>query len=131
MANKIDGIQPPFIPIGGVQGLQQQPKPLTSSENSPFKELLKAQLEKSEGMHFSAHAQSRMRSRNINLDADQLDKLTGAVDQARESGSRNALVLMEEYAFIVNAEKRTVITAMDRMGMDDNVITNIDSAVMV
>ncbi|MCB0265956.1 MAG: flagellar protein [Calditrichaeota bacterium] len=131
MAGKIDGLPLPFVPIGGVNGLSQSPKPMSSPEQSPFRELLKAKLDETAELKFSAHAQSRMRSRDISLSADQLNLLNNAVDQAKEKGGHNSLVLMSDYAFIVNADNRTVVTAMDRQGMDDSVFTNIDSAVVL
>ncbi len=131
MAGKIDGLRPPFVPIGGIDGLSGRPQPLSTPEQSPFRELLKARLEDPGELKFSAHAQSRMRSRNISLTAEQLHQLNTAVDQAQAKGGHNALILLSDLAFIVNADNRTVVTAMDRQGMDDSVFTNIDSAVVL
>ncbi len=68
MAGKIDGITPPFIPIGGVDGLPG-PSPLTPQKGARFQELLKTKLAEYEdkAVKFSAHAQSRILSRNLEV----------------------------------------------------------------
>jgi len=130
MSYAIDGLKPPFMPIGGTGGLAVE-KPLAPPENSPFRELLESKLGENQDIRFSAHAQTRMESRNINLDIEEMASLSNAVDQAKGKGGHNALVLMKDFAFIVNADNRTVITAMDKAGLDQNIFTNIDSAVLI
>ena len=130
MSYAIDGLKPPFVPIGSTGGMAVE-KPLAPPENSPFRELLESKLGENPGVRFSAHAQTRMESRNIELDIEQMTSLSNAVDQAKGKGGHNALVLMKDFAFIVNADNRTVITAMDKAGLNQNVFTNIDSAVVV
>ena len=130
MAIKIEGLQPPFIPIGGVQGLPAQ-APQKTPTVKPFREILQEQLDGDNGIKFSAHAKSRMQSRNINLNEQQFAKLNQAVDKAKTKGAHDSLILMNDFAFIVNIDKRTVITAMDKANMNENVFTNIDSAITI
>ena len=40
-------------------------------------------------------------------------------------------MVMNDAAFIVNAASRTVITALDKNEMKDNVFTNIDGALFI
>jgi flagellar operon protein len=82
------------------------------------------------GLTFSAHAEARMKSRNINLSPERMLKLEGAVDRAKSKGSRDSLVLLSNLAFIVNIPNRTVVTAMDGDSLRENVFTNIDSTVI-
>ncbi|MBN1576081.1 MAG: hypothetical protein JW913_05990 [Chitinispirillaceae bacterium] len=81
-------------------------------------------------VRFSAHAATRMKSRNIELTRAMMGKLTKAVAGAAEKGARDSLILLKNYAFIVNIPNRTVVTAMDGDGLKENVFTNIDSAVI-
>lgn len=83
------------------------------------------------GVKFSAHAIERMKSRGITLDQDTLRRLDQAVDKAAEKGSRESLMLTDDAALIVSVKNKTVITAMDRQAMKDNVFTNIDSTVIL
>lgn len=85
---------------------------------------------KVEGLKFSAHASTRIKSRNIEVTSEVIGKLEKAVSGAAEKGARDSLVLMKNCAFIVNIPNRTVITAMDGNSMNNNIFTNIDSAVL-
>ena len=57
-------------------------------------------------------------------------RLTSGVDRAAAKGSRNSLVLVDQNAFVVSVPNRTVITAVDRSHMKEQVFTNIDSALI-
>jgi flagellar operon protein len=81
-------------------------------------------------VRFSAHAQTRLQSRNIALDAGQLDRLQGAVQKAAGKGSRDTLVMMDDVAMVVSVTNRTVVTVVDKENLKENVFTNIDSAVI-
>jgi flagellar operon protein len=81
-------------------------------------------------LKFSAHAEQRMRDRNIRLSDVELARLRDAVDRARAKGARESLVMMDNAAFVVSVRNQTVITAVDRESMKQNVFTNIDSAVI-
>ncbi len=130
MAGKIDGLTPPFIPLGGLNGVPSA-QPIVPPGQSPFAEILRAKLESENGLKFSAHAQHRLESRNIQLDETSLKRLNQAVEQARSKGARESLILMNDLAFIVSVDNRTVITAIDSESMKENIFTNIDSAVIV
>ena len=81
-------------------------------------------------LRFSAHAQTRLQSRNIALNPAHMDRLEGAVQKAASKGSRDALVLMDDMAMVVSVKNRTVVTVVDRENLKQNVFTNIDSAVI-
>lgn len=80
-------------------------------------------------MKISKHAAMRLETRNITLDAQRLEKLKSAVDRAQAKGVRDSLVVMDDVALVVNIPNRTVITAMNRDELKENVFTNIDGAV--
>ena len=95
--------------------------------NISFTDQLRSKID---GVKFSAHANTRIKSRNIELTPEILGKLEKAVSGAASKGARDSLILMKDLAFIVNIPNRTVITAMDGDSMKENVFTNIDSAVI-
>jgi flagellar operon protein len=119
----------PIDPSGGLQS------PIVQKGSASFTDILQ-QLQKNQKLHFSAHAQNRLNDRNIQLSEESLDKLNDAVNRAADKGARDALVLMpgaasgEDLALVVSVVNRTVITAMDGEHLNDNVFTNIDSAVI-
>ena len=126
---EIKGIQVPFMPAGGISELNRKPPLPGGIEKGPgFNEVLQDELSR---LKFSGHAQSRMVSREISLSENEMQRLEDAVLKAGEKGSQDTLVLFQDKAFIVNIPNRTVITAVRREQMDDNVVTNIDSAVLV
>src|SRR5690349_7292188 len=49
-----------------------------------------------EAVRFSAHAQTRLQSRQIALGEGHLDRLQGAVQRAAGKGARDALILMDD-----------------------------------
>lgn len=120
------------LPIDPSVGRQNHIVPKGSAS---FTDILQ-QLQKNQKLHFSAHAQNRLQDRDIQLTPESLDKLTDAVNRAADKGARDALVLMpgaasgDDLALVVSVANRTVITAMDGEHLNDNVFTNIDSAVI-
>lgn len=123
----IDGVSLPFMPIGGMQELKKHSSLAeVSKSKSSFQEIFAKELE---SVKFSAHAQSRLNSREIDLSDKDIARLESAVSQAQQKGGNESLVLMDEKAFIVSVPNRTVITVVNKNNLDSNVITNIDSAV--
>ncbi|MES2767792.1 MAG: TIGR02530 family flagellar biosynthesis protein [Bdellovibrionota bacterium] len=120
-------------------------KGISSKDGELFKGLLEKEVSKdlkdlgqtkpalaqTEGLKFSTHAIERIQSRGIKLTPDDMKKLNDAVDKAIQKGSKDTLVLMGENAFVVSAKNKTVITAMDKNQMKENVFTNIDSTVFM
>ena len=80
---------------------------------------------------FSKHAKQRLSQRNIEIDAELIEKISEAVQKASEKSIKNALVLSEESAFIVSISSNVVVTAMNSLEMRENVITNIDGTVIL
>ena len=95
-----------------------------------FAALLQNELQRDNGIKFSAHAQSRLRERSIEFGENEAMRLKVAVDKASQKGSRESLVLLDNLALLVNIPKQTVITAVDSRQSRDNIWTNIDSVVM-
>lgn len=99
-----------------------------------FQQILKQASEQNvqtDNVTFSKHANERLASRNINLNADQMERLNKGIMQAKEKSINESLVMMDNIAFIVNIKNNTVVTAMDQSTNDSNIFTNIDGAVIV
>ena len=60
-----------------------------------------------------------------------LDRLNKGARLSGDKGIKESLVLMDDYAFIVNTRSNTVITAMEKSNEEENIYTNIDGAVLV
>lgn len=93
-------------------------------------------LRKNQPTGFSAHALARLRSRSIQLTAEEHGRLNDAVERVAAKGGREALFLMkhsqgEMTGFLVSVKNRVVITAVDEKSLRENVFTNIDSAAII
>ncbi len=121
-----------FIPQQPVQPLtstREQVKRSTEDRQGNFAQVLEQKLGSS--LKFSQHARQRLQARNIEFSSADMEKLEQAVGKAREKGSRDSLILMNDLALLVSVKNNTVITAVDGQNLKENVFTNIDSAVIV
>lgn len=80
------------------------------------------------GVEFSKHALQRLERRGIEPDPATLRRLESGIGRAAAKGAREAVVLIDDTAFVVSVSNRTVITALGTAQMRDHVFTNIDSA---
>lgn len=111
-----------------------------SSENEiSFQDILNKQRSIAEildehqtsSLKFSKHAGNRLAERNINLSDEQMRRLEDGTMKAGAKGIKESLVILDNYAFIVNTGNNTVITAMDQDYEEENIYTNIDGAVII
>jgi flagellar operon protein len=94
-----------------------------------FGNFLQQAIDKGTGVKFSKHAEMRMQARNIDLTQTQKDKLNSAVSMAQQKGVKDSLVILDDMAFVVNVNSKTVITAVNNKELKENVFTNIDGAI--
>ncbi len=83
------------------------------------------------GIKFSGHAQTRLQSRQITLSDHDVARLGQAMTKAASKGAKDSLVLMDKTAFVVSVANRTVITAVASDALQENIFTNIDSAMIL
>lgn len=103
-----------------------------TTDGLSFKEILgQKSEEQTEGLKFSKHASYRLSDRGIRLTDSQLERLNEGTGKARQKGINDALVVVDDLAFIVNIPNSTVITAMDNSQTDEKVFTNINGAVIM
>ena len=81
-------------------------------------------------MQFSKHALERVQRRGIDANPAKLRRLNHGVDLAAGKNARDAVVMVDNTAFVVSVKNRTVVTAIDAAQMRQHVFTNIDSAVV-
>lgn len=96
-----------------------------------FQALLQRESRKEQGVQFSKHASQRVQERGILLNDETLKNLNTAVEKVRQKGARDAVIIGEKGAFIVNVPHNIVVTTMTENEMKDNIFTNIDSAVFM
>lgn len=129
--NSIYRLQQTITPVNTItSNLNSNSNGQVKKNVTPFDQILSKELT---GVTFSQHALERLQSRNIKLGQAELTKLNNAVEKAAQKGAKESLVFMNSnnLALVVSVKNRTVITAMDGASNQDNVFTNIDSAVIV
>ncbi|MDR0804207.1 MAG: hypothetical protein LBN42_00300 [Oscillospiraceae bacterium] len=114
--------------FGNSKKIQSVKSEIPQGSGETFAEILS---KKSKELSFSAHALRRLESRNIGVDNDTLGRLTKGVDIAENKGASEALVLVDNTAFVVSIRNHKVITAMSGGDLKENVFTNIDSTVIM
>jgi flagellar operon protein len=124
-----------MTPVNGIGGVQP-PGAGYSSPLPPVSPAKRAggsfadELQRNKGLQFSKHAVERVQRRGLAGDPQTVQRLEKGVDLAASKGSRAAVVMVDDNAFVVAVPNRTVITALDKAHMRDHVFTNIDSAVI-
>jgi flagellar operon protein len=127
---------PALVPPGvsaGVDPVGVRTQPVRPSVQGPqgpaFADVLK-DVSGTSPVTFSKHAVQRLERRNLPADSAVMQRLQDGVDRAAGKGARDAVVLVDDTAFVVSVSNRTVVTAVGRDQMKDHVFTNIDSAVI-
>ncbi len=124
----------PFIP-------PIQPRPINPAfqgkapakpvQGPSFADVLQQEITEQRPLTFSAHAQQRLATRNIALSPQEVNDLQAAVAKARAKGAQDSLILSDKAAFLVSVKNNTVVTAVDRDHLKENVFTKIDSAIII
>lgn len=98
-----------------------------NTEGLSFQEI----LQQKSSVKFSKHAAGRLEDRKISLTENQLERLNDGARKAGQKGIKDSLVIVDDFAFIVNVPNNTVVTAMDSTETTENVFTNINGAVIM
>lgn len=99
-----------------------------SVDSNEFKNLFDDEINK---LNFSSHAIKRIQERQINIDQKEIDKITSATKQLKAKGGQDSLVITDNAAYIIDVAKNTVVTAIDKNNIDQNVFTKIDSTILM
>ena len=132
MTDKLQGMHRPITtprPLRGPEVRRAATQKAATAPGASFQSVLEDKLQAPK-LKFSAHAEARMRLRNVELGEKQLVKLQDAVDRAKAKGARESLIIMEGNVFVVSVKNDTVITVVDGASARENVFTQIDSAVL-
>lgn len=99
-----------------------------------FQNILNQTLDKQQTtseLKFSKHATMRLEARDIDISAEQMQRLQKGVSQAEAKGIKESLVMVDNISFVVNIPNKTVVTALDQKESKEHVFTNIDGAVVL
>lgn len=100
-------------------------------QGQSFQDVLAKVKSSNQEVKISKHAQARLDQRNITLSEADMKKIDQAMDKASSKGIKDALILMDNKAFVANVKNKTIITAAANEQLKENIFTNIDGAVIV
>ncbi len=123
-------IKQPISPVKPSQRPDAK-KQAERNQQASFRDIIQEKINKKSEVKFSKHAAGRLASRNIQLSETDLNKLAQGLDKAKDKGARDSLIMVNQVAYVVSVENKTVITAIDNESVKENVFTNIDSAVFM
>lgn len=113
------------------QSQRQKQTQQTNTGQKSFQEILDSSIKEKSEVKLSYHAQQRLEQRNIKLDEKDMQTLKEAMEKAEKKGARESLLLYKDLALVTSIRNKTIITAVDSGSADENIFTNIDSAVLV
>lgn len=108
----------------------RQPKSTIVAGNS-FSHHLQQELEKTNKLTVSKHAQQRLLQRDIHISENRWLQIEEKVSEAKKLGVKDSLVLLDDAALIISAKNSTVITAMDRQEASSQIFTNINGTIVL
>ncbi|MFA5523321.1 MAG: TIGR02530 family flagellar biosynthesis protein [Tissierellales bacterium] len=110
--------------------IKKEMQPQHNSKNHNFEDILR-NVKAKQSINFSKHAVERMQVRKINLNNIELSKIEDAINKASIKGVREALILMDDKAFIANIKSKTIVTTVNKEQLKNNIFTNIDGAIII
>jgi len=110
---------------------QSNTQSVQNEESISFSEMLQKELNQSQNLSFSKHAQQRVETRQVEVTPQLMDKLNEAVSQAKEKGIQDALIISDHASFIVNVPSNTVVTTLNNDETKNRVFTNINGTVII
>lgn len=92
-----------------------------------FKDL----LIKQQSLKISKHASERLNERNIQINENQWKMIETKMNEAKQKGITDSLVLMNQAALLVSTKNNTVVTAMNMEEATNKIFTNINGTILI
>lgn len=119
------------------QSFQALPKPTrrpvhhASSQPNQFQQLLQTQLQGTTELKLSKHAKQRMDVRGIEFSTEKWLMIQKKVNEAKQKGVNDSLVITSDAALVVSAKNDTVITVLNREEAQSQIFTNINGTIVI
>ena len=115
---------------------------LLKGDPSEFKSLLNDKIQdkqglpeelnvRNQGIKLSAHAQKRLQERNLEMDGAEFFKVKNGIQKLKSKGGQDSLIITKNAAYIVDVKNNTIVTAIDKGKVNENVFTKIDSTLII
>ncbi len=97
------------------------------TSNVSFNDILTEQQK----LKVSKHASDRIKERNIDIPEELWQTIGEKVQEARQKGITDSLVVLNEATLLVSAKNNTVVTALDRQEAGNRIFTNINGTILI
>jgi flagellar operon protein len=97
-------------------------------ESASFKEVL---AKKQQELKISKHAEARLHERDIHINESQWEMIGQKINEAKQKGITDSLVVIKDAALLVSTTNNTVITALSREEANSRIFTNINGAILM
>ncbi|WP_042348915.1 TIGR02530 family flagellar biosynthesis protein [Bacillus massiliigorillae] len=94
-------------------------------------ELQQSIQQSTSSLTISKHAQMRMQQRNIEIHPKTWALIEQKVQEAKNMGVKDSLVLLNNAALIVSAKNNVIVTAMGREEANAQIFTNINGTILL
>lgn len=105
--------------------------PATKQLNKPTSKNFKDVLDQVQDVKISKHAKQRLQERNIHIDQNQWQMIGEKMNEAKQKGVTDSLVVMDQATLLVSTKNHTVVTAMGRDEATSRVFTNINGTIVI
>jgi|SRR5690625_3884320 len=122
MTNRIHQLHHPEIYQHNIVKRKSNEQPIKT-----FQEILTTK----QSVKVSKHAKERMIQRNIHLSDRQWQSLEQKMSEAKQKGVRESVVILNKATLLVNAEKNTIITALNNEESKSKIFTNINGTIIL
>lgn len=102
-----------------------QPKP--KQQQTSFKDV----FSEVKDLKVSKHAKQRLLERNIHINDAQWQLVKEKMQEAKQKGVTDSLVLMNHAALLVSTKNNTIVTAMNREEATTKIFTNINGTIVI
>lgn len=117
-----------------IQQLQHHPLKTvkqTVKKSNQFDKSFEEIFKDAQDLKVSKHAQKRLVERGITIDQQNWNRLGAKLEEAKNKGVNDSLVIMNNAALVVSIKNNTVITAMDRQEANSQIFTNINGTIIL
>lgn len=105
--------------------------PLNKKANENPKTDFKHMLINAQDVKVSKHAKQRLIDRNIHINDKQWQTISTKMQEAKQKGITDSVVITQEAALLVSTKNNTVVTAMNRDEAANRIFTNINGTILI
>lgn len=103
----------------------------SAKELPQFQQLLNGKIKSSTELKLSKHAKQRMNMRGIEFSQEKWIQIQDKVNEAKQKGVNDSLVITSNAALVVNTKNDTVITVLNREEAQSQIFTNINGTILI